>query len=112
MHVQNLGQYIWQFIGFRRDPQSDESRARVFTNLMLQGRLKAAIRVLAEHDSGRILRANEITPASDLQSVLDILWTKHPRGQPPLLDVVIGKIKHPPAVYPTTYNRIDGKTFK
>ena len=75
---------------------------------MFQGRVKAAICVPAEHDGGRVLHANEIIPNSNSQSVLDVLQSKHPRGQPPSLEAVVGKDEHPHVVHPIIFDRIDG----
>ena len=97
---------------WKKSPHSDENRTRIFANLVFQGRIKAALRVLAEHDGGKVLHANEISPTSNSQSVLDILRTKHPKGQPPSPEAVIRKNEPRPTVHPIIFDRIDGNSIR
>ena len=57
-----------------------EHSAKAFSNLMLLGKTKAALRLLSEQDRGKVLQLDTHIPSSDpeLQTVRDILKSKHP----------------------------------
>ena len=56
-------------------PCDDLCIARIFANLMLQGKTKAAIRLLMTQSKGGVLHLNDLLPSSDnaTQTVQDVL---------------------------------------
>ena len=71
-------------------PPNEDAIARVFSRLMMQGKVKSAMNYLSQNSSGGVLRLEDMIPikssdgATDSQcSVHDILKDKHPPGKPP-----------------------------
>ena len=63
----------------------DETVLRVFTKLMLHGKVKAAIRWATERTRGVVLSPSDLLDDSSTTTVMDILCQKHP---PPSSDFV------------------------
>ena len=66
----------------RRPPDQVEHTKRVFTRLMLQGKVRAATRWLTERSKGSVLLPTDTVSSGSL-SVVDALKLKHPSPHPP-----------------------------
>ena len=69
----------------RHSVVDDETVLRVFTKLMLHGKVKAAIRWATERTRGVVLLPSDLLDDSSTTTVMDILRQKHP---PPSSDFV------------------------
>ncbi len=57
--------------------ETEEQRGKTFSRLVLQGKLRSAVRYLTERDGGEIMLPDEID-AKTGDTVLDVLQSKHP----------------------------------
>ena len=68
---------------------NDDTTARTFRDLMLQGRVQSALRYLSRNTNGGVLKLEDLVPArcangeTVLRSTRDVLKDKHPLGQDP-----------------------------
>ena len=83
--------------------------ARSFTNLMFEGKTKAAIRLLTEESKGGFLRLCDEVDST--HTVKDILIEKHPPGQPAHADSIDCNAK-PPEVHPVLFDSIDASLIR
>ena len=76
---------------------------------MIQGKTKAAIRLITENNRGRIpLRDDLVSPETpDSSTILETLKSKHPLAQPCVDDAVSFLGTDPPVVHPTVYEGLD-----
>ena len=90
------------------------SMSRIFARLMLQGKVKAALRILSADSRGRVLDLDEslslCSRDGERLSVRDILKAKHPSGQPIVSDALV--TSEPPPVHPVIYEKITGSTIR
>jgi len=61
---------------------NEEDIVRIFSQLILQGKVKAVVRWATEHTRGELLMPNDTVNCSGI-TVLDVLRQKHPSAQPP-----------------------------
>ena len=77
--------------------------------LMIQGKIRAAIRLIIENNRGHILSPDDVvfpeTPNSP--TVLEALKSKHKPPQPCVEDAVAFSGSDPPAVHPIIYEGLD-----
>ena len=80
--------------------ESDEHLARPFSKLMLQGKTKAALRLLTIQGKGGVLSLNDTVniPNQEQNTVKDILTEKHPPGQPANPDSIVDTV--PSSIHP------------
>ena len=84
-------------------PKRQKNLARSFTNLMFQGKTKAALRLVSDQGKNAILRLGDLV--DEQRTVRDILIDKHPPGQPAHPDSII---KNDPAdTHPVLFESID-----
>ena len=82
---------------------------------MLKGNTKAALRLISEGRRGNILHLNDTIPSvnnNNSQSVLDILKSKHPPGQPVDTTSLVNGVDNPPAVHPVIFDSIDANAIR
>eukprot|EP00978_Attheya_sp_CCMP212_P019497 scaffold54738_cov30-Attheya_sp.AAC.1 len=65
-----------------RARKTQEQREKIFTNLMLQGKLRQAIRFITEREKAGIMLPTDIDEKSGLP-VIDVLHSKHPPARVP-----------------------------
>ena len=90
----------------------DEARTtRAFSKLMLQGKTKAALRLISDHCKGGVLRLDSHIPSSDPetepQTVREILASKQPPAQPASAETILLSESDPPTVHPVMFDCID-----
>ena len=62
----------------RHSPVDEEATVRVFTKLMLRGKVKAAVRWATERSRGVVLSPDDVAEGSSGVTIMDILRQKHP----------------------------------
>jgi hypothetical protein len=75
----------------QKNTTEKEHTIRVFTRLMLQGKLREAVRWVTERDRGSVLDPNDfIESGSTSKTVLQVLQEKHPAPQEPNEVIALG----------------------
>ncbi len=84
--------------------------SRKFSKLMMEGKVRAALRLIAENPTSRPLRLDSTAdPNNAHESVLDSLLKKHPPKQPYKMDTIVNS--NPPVTDPHP-ERIDGQLIR
>ena len=73
------GRAIQQRLRTNPRPDSDDKAAKVFARLMLEGKVRAALRYLSDHEMNGVLPLDDTLDSGE--SVLEELHAKHPRAQ-------------------------------
>ena len=73
----------------KHTPIDNDATVRVFTRLMLRGKVKAAVRWATERSRGVVLSPDNVVDGSEGATVLEILRQKHPAAQPPISDCLV-----------------------
>ena len=85
----------------RQQNAISEDKARLFANLMKEGKLKAAQRILSKEATGK--------PLDLSHEVKENLIKKHPPRQPPLPEAITPRINTTENFHPIIFDQIDGK---
>ena len=86
--------------------------ARSFANLMFQGKVGPALRLLSDQMKNGTLHLDDtIDTAKGKKTVRDILSDKHPPGQPPQPDAIIADTV-PPNIHPIVFDALDADAIK
>ena len=67
-----------------RNASDDAKMARTFSNLMMEGNVRAALQLLTKGTESGLLRLDDVVEESG-KTVRDILKDKHPHSEPPIL---------------------------
>jgi hypothetical protein len=62
---------------------SDEQEAKIFSNLILQGRLREAVRFISDRQSGGVMNPEDEAGKPSGKTVLEVLIDKHPQQRTP-----------------------------
>ena len=95
-------------IGTRIGSDKEQQSVRRFTKLMLQGKVKAALRTLTDEANGGPLPmdAQVITEGQPSATVREELLKKHPAGQPAYPEILLPLTT--PATHPVVFDCLDG----
>ena len=89
---------------------SEEQITRVFTRLMIQGKVKSALRYLSDNAKGGVLSLIETVEGSGGLTAKELLHLKHPKHQPICESALLrGPVNDIPKVI---FDRIDGSVIK
>jgi len=88
---------------------SQDGLAQVFSRLMLQGKVKSALRFLSEQSSGSVL---DLDAEVDGKSVRTILKEKHPLPQPVNVDALASDLPCTDYTHPVLFDRLTGRTIR
>ena len=93
-----------------RDPKSDHQLARSFAKLMMEGKVRAPLRLISRQNGGPPLALDENTEANGaLMSVLDILKQKHPEGKRVIPSEIDPFNPSPNEPHPVIFEQITGQ---
>ena len=78
-------------------------------NFMFEGKVSAAIDLLAQKGKGGVLRVSNPSNPDDPESplVVEVLRSKHPPAKPATPTALVMSHQEPPQVHPVIYDRID-----
>ncbi len=62
--------------------QDDEQNARIFSKLMMEGKVKSALRFISDISKGGVLSLDQTVPDNGPLKVRDVLRSKHPSAKP------------------------------
>ena len=83
------GKCIQRRLGKVTSPSNNDNIARIFRDLMLQGKVQGALRYLSKNTNGGVLKLEDLIPEttedgeSILRSTRDVLKEKHPLSKDP-----------------------------
>ena len=99
----------------RNPPRRQEDTARTFAKLMMEGKVRAALRIVTANCGSGSLPLDQIAePESDAsETVRDILVKKHPPKQPPSVSFLLEPPdSQPPQPHPVMFEAIDGQLIR
>jgi len=82
--------------------------ARNFSDLMMKGKIHAAMDLLSNQGNGGVLGLDHVV--SSTETVKDVLVKKHPVGQPVSVDSVLPG--SPPDLHPVVFEQIDARLIR
>ena len=93
-------------------PRSEENLARRFSNLVFDGKYKAAMDILCNSDKGGVLHLSDHIDPNDLESptVKDELFKKHPTGQSANTNCIVQSA--PLDAHPVIFEAIDATVIR
>ena len=95
-----------------RNTPSDQL-SRKFSKFMMEGKVRAALRLIADENTGQPLRLNSIIdPNIPSESVRDILLKKHPPKQPLKEETMVNPNTPATDPHPIIFERIDGQLIR
>ena len=95
-------------------PKQQEDTARIFAKLMMEGKVRAALRIVTNNNSRGTLRLDKVVDSENdnLEAVRDVLVKKHPPKQPPVPSTLIKPDSPPPEPHPVMFGVIDGQLIR
>ena len=87
------------------DFQESEQNARIFSKLVLEGKVHSAMRFLSEKQGGGVLDLDDCVDDHGRRTVLDLLEEKHPTARPADADALITTTEAPPEVHPILFQQ-------
>ena len=109
------GRTIQQCLHKRTPDLKDEQQlTQAFSKLMLEGKTKAALRLLTDQNKGGVLSLDTVIPSSNsgTQTVRDALLSKHSPSQPAQPETLLRLVEDPPAVHPVLFESIDATMIR
>ena len=103
------GRSIQRGLTCRRISSDSSNISLSFSKLMLQGRVRAALRVLSDHDNGFPLQLDKMIGT---KSVREILLDKHPRGRPLDTSAVTPPVPSAFDPHPVYFDSITGSLIR
>ena len=104
------GKAIQQRLESSKKPPSNQQIERIFSRLMVQGKVNAGLRYLSDNTNGGILAMDEIAEGSNGQTARNVLKEKHPASQPTSNSALLQQpVNDIPAVI---FDQIDGDAIK
>ena len=95
-----------------RGRKPTEQIARIFAKLMMEGKVKAALRLINEDSNGTPLKLDsKISPSSN-KTVHDILKDKHPQKQTPQQSALLTPSSPTTEHHPIHFERLDGQLIR
>ena len=83
---------------------------------MLQGKTKAAIRLISDECKGGVLQLDSYIPSSnpetEPQTICEILALKHPPAQLASAESILSSESHPPTVHPVMFDCVDAASIR
>ena len=104
------GRTIQAYLRRKKIGQNANQITRTFTNLMLNGRISAAMRVISDAPNGGLLDLD--AKANETQTVREVLKEKHPEGKPADQDSLLAEDAGPPAPHPVIFDHLTGNSIR
>ncbi len=103
---------IQQHLVDRGSRGNGDALASTFSKLMLAGKTRAALRLLDKHGRSKVLPINETSGSGSTDTVLDVLKSKHPPGQPPHVEALITDANQGLDTHPILFEGITGASIR
>ena len=108
------GRTIQHQLKHQKSARAPHQTARIFAKLMMEGKVRAAIRLISEESKGGLLNLNTQlqTDSASTDSVRNILLKKHPPRNKAKLSSIITPDNPPPEPHPIIFKKIDGELIR
>ena len=97
----------------RREKHKEDATAKTFHRLMVQRKVKSAIRLLSEPRRGQLLSLDQMVPDNDGESSISVRKTlerKHPPGVSAAIDALLQE--KPPETHPVLFDSLNGDKIR
>ena len=91
-----------------QEQRSSEHTARVFAKLMMEGKVKAALRVISEGSGRGLLNLEYPAAPNSTETVREALLKKHPPGKPLTQSAIVSTDDSIEEPHPVLFDKIDG----
>ena len=89
--------------------KNSQQSAQISGKHMLEGRMRAALRLISEDNSNCLLHLDNHVNSDSSETVRDILYKKHPLRQPMKESSIITSEVPPDEPHPILFDRLDGQ---
>ena len=96
---------------YRHNASQDECNARVFSKLVFEGKIHAALRFLSENHGGGVLDLDQNMDEHG-STVRDILLSKHPAPGDLHVNGLLTTNHEPPEIHPILFDRLTGRAIR
>ena len=93
-----------------RSASDDAKMARKFSNLKMEGKVRAALQLLTKGTESGSLRLDDVEESGN--TVRDILKDKHPHSEPPHPDVLLSSDVADNDFHPVIFDSITAETIR
>ena len=106
------GRTIQQHLPINRRTESDlmEQNTRIFSKLVFEGKIQAALRFLSNNHGGGVLGLDDMI--TEDRTVMDALRDKHPEARPMQAEALVTSSCSPPDVHPVLFERLTGSSIR
>ena len=91
--------------------RNDASMARRFSKMMMEGRVRAALKLLSNNPATGLLSLDEIVDATSGKTVRDVLEDKHPDPQPAHPEALLG-VADNDSFHPAIFDSITAESIR
>ena len=95
-----------------RQDGDDDANTKVFTKLVLEGNIHAALRYLSDNRKGGVLSLDEYVDDRRERTVREVLHEKHPSPRELHASTLVSVTDDPPTVHPVYFDRITGSVIR
>ena len=106
------GHAIQQRLDRQHKQRSCEHTARIFAKLMMEGKVKAALRLISEDSNGGILSLDSYVLPDNSETVRESLLKKHPPGISSIPSAIISGTDSAEPIHPVIFNGIDEELIR
>ena len=98
----------------RKPPIQQEDTARIFAKLMMEGKVRATLRIVTDSNGGGILPLDKVIDVENYnaETVCGVLMKKHPHKQPPRSSSLIEPDSAPLEPHPAMFEVIYGQLIR
>ena len=98
----------------RTPPKQQEDTAIIFAKLMMEGKVRAALRIVTDCNGGGIFPLDKVIDVenNNVETVCGVLMKKHPHKQSPRPSSLIEPDSPPPEPHPVMFEVIDGQLIR
>ena len=108
----NEGRTIQERLKIHNFQAKPRSMAKSFSDLMLRGKVRDALRLLTETECNGVLSLSDVISTDPKLTVYDVLESKHPPAHPPADEALITIESDDPQVHPVIFESIDATCIR
>ena len=106
------GRTIQDRLRFNTSHPKPRNMIKSFSDLMLRGKVRDALRLLSKSDDKGVLSLSDVVSPNSNLTVYDVLESKHPPAQPPSIEFLVHPNSNASQVHPIVFERIDAHCIR